>query len=213
MANIALTATCNRACSFCFATDAMEAHAPGSQYMTLEKFDTALEFLIRSNIPEARLLGGEPTIHPDFERIVDRVLARGLRLMVFSGGMIPEKALRRLEEVPAGQLTVLLNVIPPASGKPPQLLRQAFGGGIEGQVMIARRRAAVDDHAASDMQRNFGTDQMGFAGEDRMRLDRGAKIFVEQGVERSFDMAAQCIAHIDLLAGNRQVHGRKPTQA
>ena len=90
----------------------------------LEKFDAALDFLVRSNIAEARLLGGEPTIHPGFDGIVDRVLARGLRLVVFSGGMIPEKALRRLEAVPEGALTVLLNVIPPATGQPPQLRRQ-----------------------------------------------------------------------------------------
>jgi radical SAM protein with 4Fe4S-binding SPASM domain len=123
MANIALTATCNRSCAFCFATDAMESHAPRSEFMTLEKFDEALDFLKRSNIGEARLLGGEPTIHPQFEAIVDRVEARGLRLVLFTGGMIPEKALRRLERLAPGQLAVLLNVIPPTE-PPAQLRRQ-----------------------------------------------------------------------------------------
>lgn len=123
MANIALTATCNRACAFCFATDAMEAHGQSGNFMTLDRFESSLDFLIRSGIPEARLLGGEPTIHPDFEHLVDRVLARSLRLVVFSGGMIPERALRRLEQVPADRLRVLLNVIPP-TGKPQQLARQ-----------------------------------------------------------------------------------------
>ena len=124
MANISLTATCNRACSFCFAADAMKAHSPAAKYMPLDRFESALDFLVRSHIPEARLLGGEPTIHPDFERMIDRVLARGLRLVVFSGGLMPEKALRRLERVPPNELSVLLNVIPPSSAKPQELARQ-----------------------------------------------------------------------------------------
>lgn len=124
MANIALTATCNRACSFCFATDAMESQDPSGKFMPLARFDEALDFLQRSAIDEARLLGGEPTIHPEFEQMIDRALARGLRLVVFSGGVIPEKAMKRLEAIPAGQLTVLLNVIAPSTGTPPQLARQ-----------------------------------------------------------------------------------------
>lgn len=124
MANLSLTATCNRTCSFCFATDAMEAHAPSEKYMPLEDVDAALDFLLRSKIPEARLLGGEPTLHPQFDTIVDRVLARGLRLLVFSGGIIPEKALVRLERIPPSLLTVLLNVVPPDTGRPHEIARQ-----------------------------------------------------------------------------------------
>jgi hypothetical protein len=36
-----------------------------------------------------------------------------------------------------------------------------------------------------------------------MRFDRRAKVFVEKGVERRFDMAPKRIANIDLLAGDR----------
>lgn len=124
MANIALTATCNRTCSFCFAADAMQSQESSDKYMPIAQFEEALDFLVRSQIPEARLLGGEPTIHPEFGRMLDLVLERGLRVVVFSGGMIPERALRRLEELPSSTLSVLLNVIPPATGKPQQLLRQ-----------------------------------------------------------------------------------------
>src|SRR5262245_25702198 len=112
MANISLTATCNRKCSFCFATDAMEART-ATAFMPAERFDASLDFLERSGITEARLLGGEPTIHPRFVELLERVRARGMRLVVFSGGLIPEKALRALEAVPRDELTVLLNVIEP----------------------------------------------------------------------------------------------------
>ncbi len=124
MANISLTATCNRSCSFCFASDAMHAQDAGAKYMPLDRVDAALDFLVRSGIAEARLLGGEPTLHPHFDRIVERVLERGLRLLVFSGGLMPERALRALEDVPPSALSVLLNVIPPSSGAPQEIARQ-----------------------------------------------------------------------------------------
>jgi radical SAM protein with 4Fe4S-binding SPASM domain len=124
MANIALTTRCNRACEFCFATGALISHRSEHEFMPLDLFESALDFLARSNIPEARLLGGEPTVHPDFERIVDLVLARGLRVVIFSGGVMPERALRRLEQVPAGSLLALINVIPPDDKAPRRPLRQ-----------------------------------------------------------------------------------------
>jgi hypothetical protein len=73
---------------------------------------------------EARLLGGEPTIHPEFDAIVDRALARGFRILVFSGGLIPARSLAKLASIPEEQLAVLVNVIPPGTGKPSEEARQ-----------------------------------------------------------------------------------------
>jgi len=102
----------------------MEHHNHDAKHMPLARVEESLDFIVRSHMSEARLLGGEPTVHPDFEAIVDRVLDRGLRLLIFSGGRIPERALRKLEEVDPAAVSVLLNVIPPASAQPADLLRQ-----------------------------------------------------------------------------------------
>lgn len=123
MANLSLTATCNRSCSFCFAAESMETHE-GNTYMPLEIVESAFDLLGRSNIPEARLLGGEPTLHPGFDTIVDRALARGFRVVVFSGGLIPPRALRKLESLTPDQAMVLLNVIPPGTGRASEEARQ-----------------------------------------------------------------------------------------
>lgn len=124
MANISLTSTCNRTCSYCFAREALETHGSGPGHMPVDRVEQALAFLVRSRVSEARLLGGEPTLHPAFDRIVDRALELGLRLLVFSGGLIPERALRRLEAVPEAALSVLLNVASPATGRPHEVARQ-----------------------------------------------------------------------------------------
>ena len=123
MANLALTSTCNRSCGFCFAADSM-ASRNGEAHMSLATVEAAFDFLDRSSVPEARLLGGEPTLHPQFNAIVDRALVRGLQVLVFTGGFIPELALRRLEAVPADRLAVLLNVIPPDAERSSATARQ-----------------------------------------------------------------------------------------
>ena len=118
MANISITLACNRDCAFCFAR-AEAVLTPGpSPHMPLPRFEAALDFLARSGIPEARLLGGEPTLHPEFGRIVDMVASRGASLVLFSGGIIPEAALKRLESLPASSVSILINTRPPLKGRP-----------------------------------------------------------------------------------------------
>jgi len=124
MANISLISTCNRSCSYCFAADTMNRPGADNSGVSLEQFEQSLDFLQQSGIPEARLLGGEPTIHPRFVEIVDRVQARGMQLLVFSGGMIPKSALDRLAEIPASDLRVLLNVAIEGVAPPAEILRQ-----------------------------------------------------------------------------------------
>lgn len=123
MANLSLTATCNRSCSFCFASESMDTHE-GATYMPLTVVESAFDLLERSQIAEARLLGGEPTLHPEFDAIVDRALARQLRVLVFSGGLIAPKPLRKLAGIPPDRLSVLINVIAPGSGRAAEEARQ-----------------------------------------------------------------------------------------
>lgn len=106
VANIALTSACNRDCPYCFAG---AERRPGAGHMSAQTFERALDFLVRSGIGEARLLGGEPTLHPEFPRLVELALARGLRVQVFSNGLMPEPALRCLESHPPERVTVVIN--------------------------------------------------------------------------------------------------------
>jgi radical SAM protein with 4Fe4S-binding SPASM domain len=80
--------------------------------MSAETFEKALDFLARSGIEEARLLGGEPTLHPEFQRLAEMALRRGLRLRVFSNGRMPKAALEWLESQPEERVAVLINFAP-----------------------------------------------------------------------------------------------------
>lgn len=70
---ILLTYACNRRCLNC---EAMVRQAPSNEVMTLEQIEKFIEQSIEKNVKwkNIRLLGGEPTLHPNIERIIQLLL-------------------------------------------------------------------------------------------------------------------------------------------
>ena len=113
MANISITRNCDRHCSYCFAKHEL-AHGQIAD-MPDDVYEKALDFLERSNFPEARLLGGEPTNHPRFCEYIDKALQRDFHVIVFSGGLIPQPALEYMAALPAESLSIVLNTADPST--------------------------------------------------------------------------------------------------
>jgi radical SAM protein with 4Fe4S-binding SPASM domain len=109
MANLIITGRCNRSCRFCFGRSSWRASRSEPTDMPLRHFRLALDFLNRSGIRQVRLLGGEPTLHPFFTRMVDEAMERDMPLLVFSNGNMPDPALRRLETIPVKSVKVIMN--------------------------------------------------------------------------------------------------------
>ncbi|MGE5391379.1 MAG: radical SAM/SPASM domain-containing protein [Deltaproteobacteria bacterium] len=109
MANIIMTLNCNNQCSFCFAREIPAELPLAVQNMDQPTFERVLDFLKRSNIPEVRLLGGEPSIHADFIRAVDLSLAEGFRVVIFTNGLLSDENLDYLESIQGNRLSVLVN--------------------------------------------------------------------------------------------------------
>ena len=140
MANVILTWDCRRSCSYCFARRARDKTGAGGgrRQMSVEDFTRVLDFLDRSNVTEVRLLGGEPTLHPDFEQIMDLALQRRGRLLVFSGGLMPRSALEAISRAPSGRCRVMLNVNAPALQTPREAARQRqVMARLGGRLMLA----------------------------------------------------------------------------
>jgi MoaA/NifB/PqqE/SkfB family radical SAM enzyme len=112
MANLSITNVCNRKCVYCFANDTKIEF--GKTLMDDETYDKALDYLLRSGINQARLLGGEPTLHPKFLEFINKALDRGLGITLFTNGLMPEKVSSFLETIPDGKLSILLNTIHPS---------------------------------------------------------------------------------------------------
>lgn len=114
MANILITNVCNADCVFCFAFE--KAH-DSQHFISMDDLEQRLSFIQSSGLSQIRLMGGEPTLHPQFQEIVSMISATGLDLILFSNGFIPDKHLACLEEMPAEKLALLINVNAVGKGK------------------------------------------------------------------------------------------------
>jgi len=108
MANICITSVCNRQCSYCF------AHEPNTPpaFMKLDDFKRSIAFLDRSFVDQVRILGGEPTLHPDFKEIIKLARNTSKKILLFTNGLISDEAIELLMGFAPENLTAIVNVTP-----------------------------------------------------------------------------------------------------
>ena len=141
MTNLAISGVCDLGCPFCFAGGHLAASRDqGSAYVDAAVFERWLDLLERSGIPEARPIGGEPTLHPAFADLVARAQRRGLAVHVFTHGLMPERALDCLAALPVEACSVLVNMNAGRSPDPSprELARRQMTMRRLGQRAIAR---------------------------------------------------------------------------
>ena len=112
MANLIISNICDAACGYCFASAYMQSTHPrsGSCFMAVDEFKQILDYLDRSGINDVRLLGGEPTLHPNFGLFIELAQQRGKWITVFTHGAIPEAALQSLLSIPAERCKLVVNM-------------------------------------------------------------------------------------------------------
>ena len=125
--NLIITDHCNRACPYCFAQEKvrLSGHAGEARVLSDEDFDYCVAFLKRNNVPSLKLLGGEPTTHPQFVRFVEEGLRQGLNVTVFTNGLWSADVLEWVCACESGKLTFLFNVNEPNQQPDNQNERQA----------------------------------------------------------------------------------------
>jgi MoaA/NifB/PqqE/SkfB family radical SAM enzyme len=116
MANVLLTTKCNLHCTYCFAQEKMRDSR--NQTMSLEDVAKVIEFLKRSGHPVFRAMGGEPTLHPQFPRILQMALEAGMRVDVLSNATWPESYNAVFQRVSPRHLFFLLNIDRPENYPP-----------------------------------------------------------------------------------------------
>ncbi|MCP4677440.1 MAG: radical SAM protein [Deltaproteobacteria bacterium] len=120
--NILLTNTCNRKCAYCFAQERvrydLENETSGGvpEFISEENFHTAIDFAARSKQPQVGVLGGEPSLHPDFVDLLRYGWSKRIVTKVFTNGLWSEnkietlqKAIRDSKDKPRLQLVVNVN--------------------------------------------------------------------------------------------------------
>lgn len=112
MSNLSITTYCNRKCSYCFAGDSSVLHNK-TLNMNMQIFDKALNYLTKSGINQVRLLGGEPTTHPEIITMIEKAIKKGFSILIFSNGLMPQRVLDFLKSLNQKELTILLNTVHP----------------------------------------------------------------------------------------------------
>lgn len=128
MANLLITNHCPRQCSFCFAKSRIgqEQERQTAEQMSLEQINEVMDFLENSDDQNLRLLGGEPTIHPQIKAIVSAAMVRGFHVHLFSNCMMAKSTADFLADLPANRLSILANVSPQARDNQKQKERVAY---------------------------------------------------------------------------------------
>lgn len=116
MANVLLTTCCNLHCAYCFAQERLQENR--SQVMSLADVAKVITFLKRSEHPIFRAMGGEPTLHPHFSRILEMALAEGMRVDVLSNATWPDSHNSLFDRISPRRLFFLLNIDHPDNYSP-----------------------------------------------------------------------------------------------
>ncbi len=137
MANVVLTTYCNRSCPYCFAKKEM-SESPAKSLMSWENLMYIADFLQASGQMGVSLLGGEPTIHPDFADFALYLLERGFSVTVFTNGIVAPSRLeefrKSFSEVNSDLITFVCNLndpvqTPPLRGEAARIERFLFAFG------------------------------------------------------------------------------------
>jgi hypothetical protein len=122
MANILLTNKCVRACPYCFAGQEM-AQSSRTEYLSWENAVYLADLLLASGERRVSLLGGEPSLHPEFLDILLYFIERGFSVTVFTCGIMSKTKLDDLKEhaarIPAAKVNFVCNLNNPAQTATP----------------------------------------------------------------------------------------------
>lgn len=115
MANIMINKICNLQCPYCFANKFVNKDTcKDENNISLENFERALDFVTFNNSDDCRLgiIGGEPTLHPQFEELVKKALNRAGRkeVLLFTNGICLDKYIDIFND---SRIGVLINLNSP----------------------------------------------------------------------------------------------------
>lgn len=124
MANLIITHQCSRSCAYCFAAETRRNNLSGVQEMPYSKINEIIAFLKKSGQDELRLLGGEPSKHPELFSFINSGIENGMKILVFSNGLMEEETVSEIEKLSEKHIKLIVNAIDPDENKNEYLQQQ-----------------------------------------------------------------------------------------
>lgn len=111
MPNFQIIQACNRKCPYCFAEDLIGSNSVSTnKLMSLETVNKSLDYLQKFQKRSFSIIGGEPTLHPDFQEIVRLALNREMNVFLFTNGVMKKNIAEFLAGIEEERLGILMNV-------------------------------------------------------------------------------------------------------
>ena len=119
--NLIITDYCNRACPYCFAKGKVdlgeEPKNRASKFISLENVKKYVDFQKRGGNPILKLLGGEPSTHPQLAEIIDYGIENDLEITMFTNGLWNENVCEYVQNSEYPKLRFVFNVNEPKRQK------------------------------------------------------------------------------------------------
>ncbi len=116
MPNVLFTQKCVRSCPYCFANKHM-SESPPDDILSWDNLVYLADFLQAAGERQFRILGGEPTLHPEFNAMILYLLERGFDIHVFTSGIMAntklDESVALFRNLPPPRLTLVCNLNDP----------------------------------------------------------------------------------------------------
>ncbi len=109
MPNLILTNQCFNDCSFCFVDRKNDG-----QFLSCEQVQSLMPFIRSFNRDTVHLLGGEPTLNPDFSQILELLLNDEFKVKVFTNGKLALNLVEHLQCLHEGEFYFCVNRTQPS---------------------------------------------------------------------------------------------------
>ncbi len=110
--NVLITNYCNQNCSFCFANELMTKGK--TKEISIKNYIRLLDCFDKNGIKNICLMGGEPTLHSEFKKIIEISIKRGFRIELFTNANLSDDIENYLIENSRRISTIHINIGAPA---------------------------------------------------------------------------------------------------
>jgi hypothetical protein len=97
--------------------------AQKSNNISMRNFKKAVNYLKRNGEKNVGIIGGEPTLHPNFLDMMEYVIGKGLQVQLFTNGIMDRECSKELAPYDSKVLSILLNLNDKSTYTPKQLRR------------------------------------------------------------------------------------------
>jgi SynChlorMet cassette radical SAM/SPASM protein ScmF len=197
-----MTAGCNLACQHCWLTPTFQSNEGTGGHLDYDLFELAIEEGLPLGLSQVKLTGGEPLLHPDFEKIVKLIKEKGLGVNIETNGILLTKSLVRFlkEESSLSHISVSLDGAAPETHDPFRGVEGSFARAVQGirhlvdadyhpQVIMSIHQGNIDEiEAIVHLAEEIGAGSVKFnliqpSGRAEMMTERGQIIGIEQLIE------------------------------